>query len=482
MMLLATGLALETAARLRQRQAREATAAEIASTYAARRLAEERWIAANYPEPPPPCVLEPLDPAEFRALSPEERGRRVDARRELLLEVDAAGNVLTQWGSALGEELAALAGMLVPGSRLDAHLDKAQREDLARAYSDHGAGDFERWYAVDLDVHGPCVFEWRVFPVLHAERPGALILVRNSAWRIMGEAFRPGACVPRFAGYDDLKINAHGFRDEEITVPRPDGLFRIVCIGGSTTVEGRRNDLTYPNFLERRLRSRFPDREVEVINAGVYAMNSKGELAQIDAVMATEPSLVLHYNFINDANVVLDGAYRAANVMRDPLLLLRALARRSVLAREHFGRFLLPAPTALDRALDEWTLAHLQAVADRVVASGAEFAVASFSYPPTEGLSHHEREFVEVQARRSLGEGSMPWSGYTALVDHYNARVRRLCAEKGWHYIAVAEATPTLPRVFTDACHMTAEGLDMRAEAMVPMLTEIISTKRGLRE
>jgi len=43
-----------------------------------------------------------------------------------------------------------------------------------------------------------------------------------------------------------------------MTVPKPAGVFRIACVGGSTTVEGPHNELTYPNYLERMLGARFP--------------------------------------------------------------------------------------------------------------------------------------------------------------------------------------------------------------------------------
>jgi hypothetical protein len=46
-------------------------------------------------------------------------------------------------------------------------------------------------------------------------------------------------------------MNSFGFRSPEIEVPKPEGKFRIVCVGGSTTNAGRTNDTTYPALLEK---------------------------------------------------------------------------------------------------------------------------------------------------------------------------------------------------------------------------------------
>jgi hypothetical protein len=63
-----------------------------------------------------------------------------------------------------------------------------------------------------------------------------------------------------------VEVNSLGFRTHEFAVPKPPGLLRVVCIGGSTTVAGRTNDETYPAHLERMLRARHPGLTIEVLN------------------------------------------------------------------------------------------------------------------------------------------------------------------------------------------------------------------------
>ena len=91
-----------------------------------------------------------------------------------------------------------------------------------------------------------------------------------------------------------------GLRDDFVVIPKPKGLFRILCVGGSTTVAGWTNETTYPNLLEKRLKDSFPDVSSEVINCGVSGLNSNSELEKIGDYLALNPDLILEYNAVND--------------------------------------------------------------------------------------------------------------------------------------------------------------------------------------
>ncbi len=76
--------------------------------------------------------------------------------------------------------------------------------------------------------------------------------------------------VPFFAYKPNVdRYNNLGFRDDDIITPKPEGVFRIVCVGGSTTEEGISNDTTYPNLMEQKLKKHFKTEKIDVINAGV---------------------------------------------------------------------------------------------------------------------------------------------------------------------------------------------------------------------
>jgi Flp pilus assembly protein TadD len=83
--------------------------------------------------------------------------------------------------------------------------------------------------------------------------------------------------------------------------PKPAGMFRIFCLGGSTTVgypywyNG-----SFSSFLRDHLRRVFPDRPVEVINVGMTATNSFTTLDMARDLMEYEPDLFLVYDGHNE--------------------------------------------------------------------------------------------------------------------------------------------------------------------------------------
>ena len=99
----------------------------------------------------------------------------------------------------------------------------------------------------------------------------------------------------REAGGARVRINAEGFRDDEIAPSKPPGALRILCLGDSSTFGyGVTPDETYPAWLERSLARRFPGRRVEVINAGVPGWESANGAAFLTRRgMAWKPEVVV---------------------------------------------------------------------------------------------------------------------------------------------------------------------------------------------
>ncbi len=78
----------------------------------------------------------------------------------------------------------------------------------------------------------------------------------HSLWLRRWKEYKPGARAEVVTGGVRfvIQMNSYGFRTHEFEVPKPEGVVRIICIGGSTTVAGRTNEDTYPALLETRLR------------------------------------------------------------------------------------------------------------------------------------------------------------------------------------------------------------------------------------
>lgn len=97
--------------------------------------------------------------------------------------------------------------------------------------------------------------------------------------------------------------NSLGFRGVEVAPIKPPGVFRIACLGGSTTYGSGVEDPSqaYPGALERELRIR--GHAVEVVNAGCPGWSSLQSLINLQIrVLELAPDLVIVYHGINDVH------------------------------------------------------------------------------------------------------------------------------------------------------------------------------------
>jgi len=117
-----------------------------------------------------------------------------------------------------------------------------------------------------------------------------------------GNIFR----LPPLAGEEPtwrLEVNALGLRGKPPTAGKR-GL-RVLCLGDSITFGDKLDEgATYPEVLERLLRERRPDRDPEVINAGVPGYSSHQGLALWRKLRELHPSVVVVAFGANDTWLV----------------------------------------------------------------------------------------------------------------------------------------------------------------------------------
>jgi hypothetical protein len=104
--------------------------------------------------------------------------------------------------------------------------------------------------------------------------------------------------------------NADGFRTPAAgyAVPRsrPGGQTRIAVVGGSTVRVGTSFDTSLPGALRRALRKRFPEQDIEVINAGIISAVSSQELVElVTELVDFDLDLLVVYDGINDSGQML---------------------------------------------------------------------------------------------------------------------------------------------------------------------------------
>lgn len=102
--------------------------------------------------------------------------------------------------------------------------------------------------------------------------------------------------------------NSHGFRGPEFTWEKREGVFRILCLGGSSTYGfGPSSDsTTWPVRLQLYLNETLPGRAFEVINGGCQGYSTFESLINLE-LRGTDlrPDLVLVYHSINDMRCAL---------------------------------------------------------------------------------------------------------------------------------------------------------------------------------
>ena len=122
-----------------------------------------------------------------------------------------------------------------------------------------------------------------------------------------------------------IRTNAHGFRDEEIGVPKPKGVYRILALGDSITFgDALERSETWVERLESLLNERSNTTKVEVINAGLSGLGTREEVdILIERGLALDPDLVLLGFYLNDA--------RPSFGFREELVYRNWIRRNSVL-------------------------------------------------------------------------------------------------------------------------------------------------------
>jgi lysophospholipase L1-like esterase len=286
----------------------------------------------------------------------------------------------------------------------------------------------------------------------------------HSLWQERWKEYAPGARLDVVLGGERfvVQMNSEGYRTREIALPKPAGLVRIICIGGSTTVAGRTNDETYPALLEQKLRATFPGLSLEVLNLGVSSATTDYWYARLPRVFGYEPDIVVQYPGVNDIS------WRALPNFAD------ANPERGRYYRSLLVQRLFPFPV---EELDPWlgqifeTLGQTdRACRERGVAS----LVGSFAGPDpqlTRGeLRRHLDYNAEFWFRRFPLHSYATWA---RVVERYNELFLQFVGRYHVAYAPVHERVRD-PSLFIDVCHLTPSGIELLAQAFLPEVAELV--------
>jgi lysophospholipase L1-like esterase len=107
---------------------------------------------------------------------------------------------------------------------------------------------------------------------------------------------------------EKASINSLGFRGPDFQATKPAGVFRIICMGESSTFGFRNSDTgTYPFQLEQLFRQHPEGSHVEVINAGFPYYNTGSIRSLLTAeIISFSPDILTIYAAHNDASWPLE--------------------------------------------------------------------------------------------------------------------------------------------------------------------------------
>jgi lysophospholipase L1-like esterase len=271
----------------------------------------------------------------------------------------------------------------------------------------------------------------------------------------------------------EFRLNNFGFRDDDVQLPKPPGVLRIVCIGASTTEEGSSNGFTYPNLVERFLNERFGAGRVEVINAGVSGTRTVRERARFADYLMMEPDLIVFYNGVND--ICHEILPRWALIERG----VGMAATRSALLSAILKPTRIPGDDVAVAALREFPGANIRAMAEYARSLGVDTAVCSFAAPDWDSMDSDERAYYSEDAQRNWTGIFYTFQDYLHLLELWNAEVRRLTDELDLLYIPVAESIKGGAEIFGDICHMRDRGMEMKSRVVVESLEPYVAAKLG---
>lgn len=435
-------------------------------------------------------------PAPMPTLPPIERyGMQDDAQRQATAEtrgewavlVDSEFRVVRTYGAAPADH-GEWAAHATPGCPLASLADARAGEEMQGRLKSLFEGGFGASMHVDLPPEGSAGaarMDARFVPVRHDRKVRqAIVAFRPSVWMPGGKKH----FAPRVSLIDNADImmmerfttNNLGYRGPDVAIPKPAGRLRIVCVGGSTTVSGYDDRMTYPAMLQCMLREKFSQAadRIEVVNCGIFGLVSAEELEMQPEILAMEPDIILYYNGINDltthyrAWLASDEAWSTAGDK------LRRWLGRSVFVHRFWNAETIPGDADFGKMIQSSSMDNLEKLYMGYQEHGAAVVACSFSGPDPDALSPDDRLYADTQFVPQWFF-DMNLRSYTHVRRLFNAALKDLCARKNLVYLPVAEEHHAGFDQFTDLCHMTPQGIENKARIVFNHIAPLVGERLG---
>ena len=276
---------------------------------------------------------------------------------------------------------------------------------------------------------------------------------------------------------EQFSVNNVGLRDDDVVLPKPPGVYRILCVGASTTEEGPSNDLTYPNILECLANKKFGGRHIDVINAGVSGMNSVKHKLKLSDYLALQPDLIVTYLAVND---ICHDLFRMW--VKDAAPWQKCL-RASRFINNHFNQWLLPDERKMAEDIRGAKMSTIRFIIGQARDAGVETVLCTFAAPDPEKLDRVGRDYMDCYTQLEWGGRYVTFDSYLRALALFNRETVALGRETGVPVIDIAGQTHGGTDVFGDICHMKNCGIEAKARLVLDGLSPLIEDRlrrRGL--
>jgi len=273
----------------------------------------------------------------------------------------------------------------------------------------------------------------------------------------------------------EFHTNNFGFRDEDVAVPKLPDVFRIVCIGGSTTEEGPTEQETYPNITEKLLSEQFHEQyRIEVINAGIPGITANKLWLRLPDYLLMEPNLIIYCEGTNDiTHILLPYWLNHLNGIKKILI-------QSKLCRNIFPLFFLPHDIQIQSDISKDILSQIEKIQKYLQRKGVLFAVMSIPAPNYSSMTWQEKDYFQFVTKKWWGGDFINYRMYSHVLNIYNKLLNEKFNNRNILYIPMYEMFQNEPpSYFNDVCHQKLEGIQKKSELAMPYLVKYIEEHLG---
>jgi lysophospholipase L1-like esterase len=268
------------------------------------------------------------------------------------------------------------------------------------------------------------------------------------------------------------------YRNGRVEFAKAPNEIRIICFGGSTTVNWRAG-LSYPELIERRLAERHPRYLIRVLNAGGDGYSTAHTLVNLSLRnLEIQPDIITVYENINDLSakdfgdqITSDYAnkYKSDFFLdfRHRTGLIAALTKISRLARSVFSNINILAFPDAGHGGGRQSLG-------RDYRPGLQYFALNLRSIAAIAKEHGIRVLMASQP----AQAGFRYAGFAA----YNETVRTIAMERGIVFVDVAAAVTGDDLFLPDAIHNTRKGVERVADVLYTPLDQLVQEVIRQRE